>query len=193
MRTPRRVLRVLTEGARTEPDYLDLWRRRNPDVFLDIRDTGMSPDALVRRAKEYLRHQPRKKADWDFDAIWCVFDTDQHPNLPQAMEEARHAGIEVAVSNPCFELWLVLHLQDQRAYIHRHDVQRVAKDLGLSDGKRIPETAGTTLVDEFQTAKARARELDQHHDESGSPPRSNPSTDVWRLVDELRDGMPVSR
>ena len=151
----------------------------------------MSPDALVRRAREYVRSQPRKKADWEFDAIWCVFDTDEHLKLAQAMEDARHAGIEVAVSNPCFELWLVLHLHDQTAYIHRHDVQRLANESGLSDGKRISESAGTTLVGAFPTAKARAQTLDQRHDENGSPPRSNPSTDVWRLVDELRDGWPV--
>ena len=187
-RTPRCILRVLTEGRRTEPDYLVGWVHRNARVHLDIEDRGMTPDALVRRAKEHLQNRPRRREDWDFDEIWCVFDTDVHENLPHAIEDARQSGIEVAVSNPCFELWLVLHVREQTAYIDRHDVQRLSNGLGLSDGKGIAATAWNTLADAFQTAKERAQQLDQRHAGNNSPARSNPSTDVWRLVDQLRDG-----
>ena len=148
----------------------------------------MTPDALVRRAKEHLQNRPRRREDWDFDEIWCVFDTDAHENLPHAIEDARQSRIAVAVSNPCFELWLVLHVREQTAYIDRYDVQGLSNDLGLSDGKGIAATAWNTLADAFQTAKERAQQLDQRHAGNNSPPRSNPSTDVWRLVDQLRDG-----
>ena len=187
-RPPRYVLRVLMEGKRTEPDYLFVWVRRNGRVRLNLADTGMTPDALVRRAREYLRSQPRKRDRRDFDEIWCVFDTDVHENLPQALEEARQSGIKVAVSNPCFELWLVLHAQNQTAPIHRHAVQRSSEELGFSDGKRIPDTARNRLVEAYGDAKQRARALDERHAGNGSPPRENPSTDVWRLVDRLRNG-----
>ena len=181
---------MLTEGERTEPGYLTLWARRNRGIVrLDLADTGMTPDALVRRAKEHVRGSPRsRRAGRDFDEIWCVFDTDEHENLSQAMEDARQTDIEVAVSNPCFELWLVLHVQEQTAHIHRHDVQQLSSELGLSDGKRIADTARTTLVEAFDTARQRARALDERHAGNGSPPRSNPSTDVWRLVDRLESG-----
>ena len=185
-RAPRYVLRVLTEGEKTEPDYLFVWVRRNARVHLDLADTGMTPDALVRRAKEHLQGQPRRRAARDFDQIWCVFDTDQHENLPHAITDARQSGIEVAVSNPCFELWLVLHLREQTAYIDRHVVQRLSNELGLSDGKRIADSASNTLVEAFPTAKERAQALDQRHAGNDSPARSNPSTDVWQLVDQLR-------
>ena len=125
----RRVVRVLTEGKVTERDYLKRWARRNRGVHLDPSDAGMTPKALVRQAREYVRRQPRSKnADREFDEIWCVFDTDEHPNLSEAMEDARQSGIEVAVSNPCFELWLVLHKREQTAHIHRHDVQRLSNE-----------------------------------------------------------------
>lgn len=187
-RAPRYILRVLTEGERTEPDYLFVWVRRNAGVHLDIADRGMTPDALVRRAKEHLKGQPRRRAARDFDEIWCVFDTDEHENLPQAIEEARRSGVKVAVSNPCFELWLVLHRREQTAYIDRRDVQRLSNELGLSDDKRIPNAARNTLVEAFPTAKERAQALDRRHAGNDSPARENPSTDVWRLVDQLRDG-----
>ena len=116
-----------------------------------------------------------------------MFDTDQHANLPQAINEAGQSDIEVAVSNPCFELWLVLHAREQTAHIDRHDVQRLASTLGLADDKRIPDTAWDALIEGFETARQRARALDERHAGNGSPLRENPSTDVWRLVDRLRN------
>ena len=103
-------------------------------------DSGCRPQRRTDHpvTKYHVQSQPRRRADRDFDEIWCVFDTDAHENLPHAIEEARQSGIAVAVSNPCFELWLVLHVREQTAYIDRHDVQRLSNDLGLSDGKRMP-------------------------------------------------------
>jgi len=187
-RIQRRILWVLTEGEKTEPAYLDMWAHQNTDVHVEIRDTGMSPDALVRRAKEHKRRQPRKRADRDFDEIWCVSDTDEHKKLREAIEDARQSGIEMVVSNPCFELWLVLHAHNQTGYIHRRDVQKLSETLGLTNGKKIAETAQNTLLDTFALAKDRAQALDALHAGNDSSKRSNPSTDVWRLVDELRDG-----
>ena len=197
-RTPRRrherkrpqryILRVLSEGKVTEPSYLSAWARRNrQSVGIKLDDTGMTPDALVHRAKQYLKDRRPRRADPDFDEIWCVFDKDAHPNLAQAINEAGQSEIEVVVSNPCFELWLVLHAREQTAWIDRHAVQRLASTLGLADGKRIPVTARQALVEGFETARQRARALDERHAGNGSPPRENPSTDVWRLVDRLRN------
>ena len=106
--------------------------------------------------------------------------------MPQAVEDARKSGIGLVVSNPCFELWFVLHVREQTAFINRHDVQRLANELGLCDGKKIPVAAWTALVEAFDDAKRRARALDERHTGNDSPPRENPSTDVWRLVDGLR-------
>ena len=82
-------------------------------------------------------------------------------------------------------LWLVLHCQDQAASIQSSDIQRDAKKLNLIHGKAIPASAWKTLTDNYDDAKRRARDLDQMH-RGVSPQRSNPSTDVWRLVDLLR-------
>lgn len=189
-RKTRRIFRVLTEGEITEPHYLTRWARLNRhNVVLDISDSGMTPDALVRRAQEHARAGRPRRGDPDFDEIWCVFDVDQHPHLQQAVNNAGQSAIEVAVSNPCIELWLVLHVENQTAWISRHDVQRRSRDLGLTRGKSIPEAAWSTLSDAFEAAKARAEALDERHEGNGSPPRTNPSTGMWRLVDRLRRGL----
>ena len=86
----RHILRVLTEGKVTEPSYLYEWARRNRQtVRIELDDTGMTPDALVRRAREYMRSQPRKHADRDFDEIWCVFRYGSAPELGTGDQRGR--------------------------------------------------------------------------------------------------------
>ena len=115
-----------------------------------------------------------------------MFDVDEHPSVSQAIFEARQSEINVAVSNPCFELWLVLHRENHKAPINSRGIQQRASELGLLAGKSVPDAAWESLEDGYEAAKRRAQSLDQMHAGNGSPPRSNPSTGVWRLVDEIR-------
>lgn len=184
-----RVIRVHTEGRVTERDYLNYWSRRNERVRIDWGESGMSPAGLVARAQQdaqVSRRSGKRYGTPAFDEIWCVFDVDAHLNVSQAIIDAEQSDIHVAVSNPCFELWLVLHCQDQRAHVERRRIQQRASQLGLVDGKSIPNADLRRLAEGYEDAKQRARELDVWHDENDSPPRSNPSSDVWRLVDRLR-------
>ena len=184
-----RVIRVHTEGRVTERDYLNYWGRRNEGVRIDWGESGMSPAGLVARAQEDVRvsrRSGRRHGAPAFDEIWCVFDVDAHPNVSEAIIEAERSDINVAVSNPCFEVWLVLHCEDQRAHVERRGIQRRASQLGLIDGKCIPDTALHLLAESYEDARRRARELDAWHDGNDSAPRSNPSSGVWRLVDLIR-------
>lgn len=190
-REPRRVIRVLTEGRNTEPSYLAQLQKRYPDssVHLDIRDSGMTPLTLVRRAREYQKAESHSRsADriTDFEEVWCVFDVDEHPNVSQAINEAHQSGIGVVVSNPCFELWLVLHHRDQTAHIDRRAAQREARALGLIDErKRLVPHNVDALMNGYGEAVRRAQQLEQRHVGNGSDPNENPSSTVWRLTDKL--------
>lgn len=190
-RDPRRVVRVLAEGKVTEPGNLAIIGREyrsSITISVDSAAAGSDPLRLVRLAKEQLAaSRRRRKSDGpDFDEIWCVFDVDEHPNIPQARQEALDAGINLAISSPCFELWLILHVQDQTASIHRHDAQRLSKSLGLTSGKSIQSgKAEEILRTSVGDAIRRARALDQRHQDDGSPPCSNPSTGVWKLAVSL--------
>jgi hypothetical protein len=35
--------------------------------------------------------------------VWCVFDVDEFPDVPESAVLARRHGIKIAVSNPRFE------------------------------------------------------------------------------------------
>lgn len=186
-RNPRRVIRVLTEGAVTEPAYLVQWGRRSHNTHIDFAESGMAPLSLVQHAREHQRTNERRgsKGRGDFDEIWCIFDVDEHPNLNQAITEARQSGIQVALSNPCFELWLILHHQDQTAPIDRHRAQRLASDLGITNSKRLNPRSIDALLAGYADARGRARALRMRHAANDSRPDANPSSNAWELIERL--------
>ena len=187
-REQRRVIRVLTEGAVTEPGYLVQWARRNRHIHIDFADSGMAPLSLVQRARDYQQANRRSRSSSrgiDFDEIWCVFDVDQHANLAGAINEAHQSGIGVALSNPCFELWLILHYEDQTAHIERREAQRRARRLGAIDAKHLLPDNIEALLSGYHTARQRAQQLRQRHIANDSDPHENPSTNVWELIDRL--------
>lgn len=188
-RVVRRELLVFTEGERTEEGYLVHWWRAHRDqVTVTIDDFHGGPLPLVDRAVAAKRSEvseERRGRGRSHDEVWCVFDRDAHPNVPQALEKAAANGISVALSNPCIELWFILHFADQNAHLERDEAQRQSKTL-LGCEKTLTPAALAELEVRYAEAKARAVKLDEKHAGDGSPPHSNPSSNLWQLVDRIR-------
>ncbi len=181
---------MFVEGEKTEAGYLLPWRRSLRDRVLITVDTyrGAAPLSLVEQAvatkKETEREEARGRGS-AYDEIWCIFDRDLHSNVDGALTLAERHGIGVVLSNPCIELWFILHFEDRTASMHRHDAQRRAADL-LGCRKVLTATAAEMLVARYDEARVRAQALDAKHAGDASPPRSNPSSDMWRLIDRAR-------
>lgn len=43
----------------------------------------------------------------------------------------------------------------------------------------------TALASQYEDARRRAQALDRKHELDGSSPRSNPSSEAWRLIDKI--------
>ena len=183
---------MLTEGRRTEVEYFAEWARefRNR-LTIEFDPFHGSPMSLVERAvvkvDQRRRSMRRGRDDAAFDEIWCVFDCDEHPFVNEAIELAARHDIGVAFSNPCFELWFVLHAQDVRRHTDRHAVQGLSAQLGLTAGKGLVDGVWGRLHTKWRQADERATALDTMHHQNGSPPRDNPSTSVGRLVGQLHE------
>jgi RloB-like protein len=139
---------------------------------------------LAVAAKAEAAREERRGRGSAWDDIWCVFDEDSHPNVPEAISKAEAHGINLAVSSPCIELWFILHFQDQTAFIERRNAQSCARRLTGCD-KRLSDDAVERLGEHYDDARRRARALDEKHAGDGSAPRSNPSSEVWKLVDRI--------
>ena len=94
--------------------------------------------------------------------------------------------VEVALSTPCIELWFILHFKDQRAHLETRQAKSASRSL-LKCGEALSSEALHELQERFEDARRRARQLDGWHEANGSPPRSNPSSDVWRLIDRISE------
>lgn len=190
-REPKRRILIVCEGEETERGYFKAFQHevRNPRVHVAVaRETG-APATVVqiamrlkREAEDEARAQRDENLRWD--EVWGVFDVDEHPNLEATQNLARENGISVAISNPCFELWALLHFQDQSAHIERGKAQAglrrhlPAYEKALNFAKLHPG---------YSEAMRRAQALDREAAQYGLPGR-NPTTGVYRLTESIRRG-----
>ncbi len=187
---PRRPqILIFVEGERTEDGYFKHWgRHHRGEIIVNVHEFNGPPLRLVERAVASQRHEAyeaRHGRGEPYDEIWCVFDFDSHAKLAEAIALAAKHGIRLAVSNPCFELWLTLHCQDQTASIDARAVQKLARE-HLKCGKALSPRALDALVSRYANAVERAKQLDRMHNDNGSPARSNPSSEVWKLVERIK-------
>lgn len=187
-REPKRRILVVCEGARTEPDYIRGFERhsRNAAVEVECVPAVGVPLTVVRHAdgrKDKAEKDARRQDDpfLKFDEVWCVFDIDEHPHLNEARQLAQARQIELAVSNPCFELWLLLHFREPPGSRHRHDVQRLMRE-HISDYDKKPDFAHFAAG--IDAACRRAERLDRDAANENEAGR-NPTTGVHRLVASL--------
>jgi hypothetical protein len=141
-------------------------------------------EAAVKRLKKE-RSEERRGRGKAPDQVWCVFDCDDHPLVSEAIKQATDNGIRVAYSNPCLEIWFVLHFEDQKGYITSSSAQHKAK-VHLNCDKTLTLDACEKLVDRFEQARQRAVALDAMHRDNDSEGGSNPSSGMWALVNEIR-------
>jgi RloB-like protein len=182
-------LLVFVEGLRTEDAYLTYWRRQYRDkVLIEIDPFRGGPLQLVQKAVEAKRLEAREASRGrgrPHNQIWCVFDRDEHPNFARAVDLANRNEINLTISNPCIELWFILHFEDRTAYIERQPAQHRAEEL-LGCSKVLTDSALSALAERYGRARTRAVGLNEKHAGDGSPPASNPSSGVWRLIDLIR-------
>ena len=185
---PKPRLLVFCEGKNTEPQYIEAFRKwcRNPRVDVEIAKERGVPLTLVRAAKERKLDSEKeaRKAEDDniaYDEVWCVFDVDAHPNLNDAQQMARDNDIKLAISNPCFELWLLLHFRENPGMQHRHDLQKMVGDFIPDYDKHVNFDL---LKEGYPTAVTRAQRLDAQAANDREEGR-NPTTGVYRLTESI--------
>lgn len=180
---------VVAEGEKTEKQYLEgFWKAcRNPRVSIKVADEQGVPMTLVKTAKQYKQEAKQdaareKDENLAYDSVWCMFDIDEHPNVGNAKEMARDNNIDLAISNPCIELWLLLHFRDNPGMQHRDKIEQMLK-------KHVPGYNKTVDYDKYSNgysqAVSRAERMDNLAIEADEPGR-NPTTGVYELTELIR-------
>lgn len=126
-REPKRRFVIFCEGAKTEPAYFNALRQYCSSALIEVKPLAAQgvPDTLTKNAVAEAKSLRRKGADSfeQLDEIWAVFDRDEHPKFDEAVQRCESNRVRVGRSNPCFELWLILHHEDYDKPDGRHAVQ----------------------------------------------------------------------
>lgn len=188
-RSPRTRILVVCEGEITEPAYFRAFQHhvRNPLLHVEPHGPAGVPLSVVKMAIEMRDDAARRARDerdeslvWN--EVWVVHDRDDHPNVSSAHALAREKGIDVALSNPSFELWALLHFDDHRRDAHRAKVRAALKSHLPRYEKELDFSA---IHRGYAAAVKRARALDAAAQREGKPGR-NPTTGVYRLTERIR-------
>ena len=190
---PKVEIVIACEGKVTEKNYLNRCKSEYGAGMVSLRwlpITGV-PLTVVNAAveeRQRLVEQARKSKDsFDVFRVWAVFDRDAHPNVPEALRLAEQHGIDIAFSNPCFELWPLLHLEDYGGVDGRHKVQdRLRAKMPSYHHDHSPVVDFDAIKDEFPDAYRRAQFLNNARRDDGDA-FGCPTTTVGELVKKIID------
>lgn len=146
------------EGTVTEKRYFEALR--TSDKFNDSGLIETIP--LVRKKNEATGSDPisvksllkRAKDDFNFkptDEFWLIIDRDNwadehHINLNKLLEDCKAEGnFFVAMSNPCFEMWLILHRADLSSF-SESDKERIRENHRISNSKHFVDIVLEQLI-----------------------------------------------
>ena len=187
---------IASEGKCTEPKYFNDIRLHlqasQTDVVL-VPHAGTDPLSIVEAMVIYLstngKHWQSK------DQAWAVFDGEEHWQNAQAknrwieaIQLAHKHKIRLAISNPSFELWYLLHFQPQAADLNRDAAVAKLKahvldyDKSASLFPMLHPKVGKNLTSD---AIPRAAALCGQCSATGWEQWRNPSTGVGELVSIL--------
>jgi len=200
VRNERQRILVLCEGKCTEPQYLGALRSklRIPEQNLKL----LCPPEIPNTPREMVEEAKRRKRNKQesYDHLWCVFDAEAkltqqcRDGFREALNSAKDAKILIAMSNPCFEIWLCWHKADQTAWIFSDAIQHRCKELGLTDAKQILNV-DSLIRNSYEVAKNRAYSIEQAHDRNAknAPEDRNPSSSVFKLIDAINEAFSPSK
>ena len=153
---------------------------------------------LIRKASRICKDDDLSPKSGD--SVWIVADGDvnyqaadaikkKNEALAQARATAEKEAYSLLISNPCFELWYLLHLRYTTAHLPDYDaVKKALEQAGIKNYEKHNDLY-EQLASETIEAIKRAKRLETHQVENGfTLPLgidANPFTEVYRLVEKL--------
>jgi len=175
-----RLFIVACDDTYAPKQYFDFFRIPRIQVHVvSTHDGSSSAEHVLGRLLEY-DHE-------DDDERWMLLDTDHYAtgrhrkSFFNALSEARRHGVNVAISKPCFEFWLLLHHLDEDSVpplaVCRDVERQIRKVVGRYNKTRLIET--DFPLANVPVACRRAQTIDDSIGDAEVPDGS--TTRVYRL------------
>ena len=100
---------------------------------------------------------------------------------------SKHKNVAAVITNPQFELWLLLHAQDQNAAITARTLRQKVREHNLVSPKNDKELHRNFPFEDFEQAHARAKNSKNYP--GNGVDGDDPSSGIPCLIDLLRGHM----
>lgn len=171
---------IATEGSDTEKQYFEIFNSTRVQVIIVESINGRSApqyvlDRLVEISKEF-----------DFgegDEFWLMIDVDRwgRRRLAEVARLVISKGWESAISNPCFEVWLLMHFAnpEDNSFRCKDVVRQLKSEIGSYGKSRL-------AIDVFKPHYKRAIHMAKERDE-GPNDRwpQNINSYVYKVVENI--------
>lgn len=175
---------IASEDTYAVEDYFVRFQPRRVQFRVLQTENGQSAPKYVVERLDAFRAEFDLKED---DQLWYCGDVDhwasgKHlPNLQRVMQHCAQNGYRVALSNPCFELWLLLHFTDLPENIKI--AEEVCGALAAAANGYSKDKGCHSLISEemVRSAVDRATRLD----EGTADIPDTPTTRVYKILELL--------
>lgn len=189
-RKSKRVILVAFEGKnKTENNYFNNYRLRDKDYIIKL-VPGNETDPINLVNKTIIKVKELGLNLKGNDRAYCIFDTDlderKNIQIAKARELAKKHHIIMITSNPCIELWFLLHFEYTTAWLSNNDVINKLKKYYPKYEKNMnifPEIKDKVFEAIKNAKKLESFQLD--NDKIIGTVEANPSTEMYKIVEEL--------
>jgi hypothetical protein len=190
-RQGRAIILIVCEGTKTEYRYFEAMRRRQGliSVSIEVEPAGRQTVRLIEKAVDLRQGRARQLDALPYEEIWCVFDREaahEPEDFRAAITRAEREQLGLAVSNPCFEYWYLLHYREtDRPFQNADEVVAALRSSDCLPGYEKNQDVFNRLINHLAQALERAERLYMRHPDCEHDRFPNPSTLVQRLVRRL--------
>lgn len=176
---------IAFEDSKSAPYYFEGLRSKlgiaKTTILVDRDRSGTDPLSVVNRAIAIRSDLGKSFSKKDGDQVWAVVDVDRHTTMNEAKQLAKSHDVCMAISNPCFEYWILLHFEDSQRHVNSCD-ELIRKHLSSHvRDYRKGVTRFDDVLDKAQVACERA-ERGYQRKMVDDPTQACPCTQVYDLV-----------
>lgn len=173
---------VATEGSETEKIYFDKFESSRLQVrTIPSIDGNSSPEAVLLNLQGFVAEYQLGNGD----ELWLAVDVDRWKEkmLGSVSSLCVQKRINLAISNPCFELWLALHFESHLPNpVNSRSLERhIRKELGSFQKSNYD---AEKIILNLSSAVKRAKILD---DNPGHRWPQKVGTHIYRLVESISE------
>jgi hypothetical protein len=170
-----------SKGKEIKPTFFIFCEGESEDAYVShlrsyyripiVIDSKVSGNGITQK---YINNTLKHKPTHEKDKCFLLYDID----VPEMLERLKSINDSTLIaSNPCFELWYVLHYCNQISQINTNDCHNKLRT-NCSEYKKgkIPEKLKVKLIESVSKAIERAKKYSLY---------GNPSTNAYLLIEEL--------